>query len=148
MLIRKFKNFHDNEFGDTIDKKSDPFLAKNPFMLQGEEWKEKRAEITPAFTSSRMKALYPLIEDVQARMVEYVKLHIKAEEPFDVRELCAKYATDVVSNAIFGVDAQSFTKENPERFVKWDGACWANERFSSLKCFWCLRCQFSSRSST
>lgn len=114
VLIRKFKNFHDNEFGDTIDKKSDPFLAKNPFMLQGEEWKEKRAEITPAFTSSRMKALYPLIEDVQARMVEYVRLHIKSEEPFDVRELCAKYATDVVSNAIFGVDAQSFTKENPE----------------------------------
>lgn len=36
------------------------------------------------------------------------------QEPFDARELCAKYTTDVVSNCVFAVDAESFTKENPE----------------------------------
>jgi cytochrome P450 len=114
VLIKKFKNFHDNEFGNAIDKKADPLFARNPFMLQGEEWKEKRAEITPAFTASRLKALYPLIEDVQGRMNKYVEEQLEKGEPFDARELCAKYTTDVVSNAIFGIDAQSFTKENSE----------------------------------
>lgn len=38
------------------DKKKDPIFARNPFMLRGEEWKEKRAEITPAFTPSRVSA--------------------------------------------------------------------------------------------
>lgn len=112
VLVRKFRYFHDNEFGDMIDKKEDPLLALNPFMLSGDEWKEKRAEITPAFTPSRMKALYPLIEDVQLRMVGYVK--DKMKETLEARELCAKFTTDVVSNAIFGIDAQSFTKEKPE----------------------------------
>lgn len=97
-----------------IDKKTDPLFGRNPFLLRGEEWKEKRAEITPAFTISRLKALYPLIEDVQGRMIKYVKDQLAMGEPLDARELCAKFTTDVVSNSIFGVDAQSFTKENPE----------------------------------
>lgn len=29
-------------------------LGRNPFMLQGEEWKEKRSEVTPAFTNIRV----------------------------------------------------------------------------------------------
>lgn len=29
-------------------------MSRNPFMLEGDEWKEKRAEISPAFTSSRV----------------------------------------------------------------------------------------------
>lgn len=30
VLIRNFKNFHDNEFGGMIDKEADPLLARNP----------------------------------------------------------------------------------------------------------------------
>lgn len=97
-----------------MDKETDPLFARNPFLLKGEAWKEKRAEITPAFTTSRLKVLYPLIEDVQGRMVKYIKEKLASKEPFEARELCAKYTTDVVSNSIFGVDAQSFTTENPE----------------------------------
>lgn len=114
VLIRKFKNFHDNEFTNMIEKETDPLFARNPFFLSGEEWNEKRAEITPAFTAARLKALYPLIEDVQCRMITYVAEKLKEDKMFDARELCAKYTTDVVSNAIFGIDAECFTKENPE----------------------------------
>lgn len=114
VLIRNFKNFHDNEFSDMIDKESDPLFARNPFFLKSEEWKEKRAEVTPAFTAIRLKAMYPLIEDVQGRMIHYLKEQLKADQPMEARELCAKYTTDVVCNAIFGIDAQSFTKEKSE----------------------------------
>lgn len=114
VLIRNFKNFPDNEFSDMIDKDSDPLLSRNPFFLKGEEWKEKRAEVTPAFTASRLKAIYPLIEDVQVRLINYINQQLTKNEPFESRELCAKFTTDVVSNSIFGIDAQSFTKEKPE----------------------------------
>ena len=97
-----------------IDKEADPLFARNPFLLRGDEWKEKRAEITPAFTTSRLKAMYPLIEDVQGRMIKYIEQHIITRDPLEARELCAKFTTDVVSNAIFGVDAQSFTKDKAE----------------------------------
>lgn len=54
VLVTNFKNFHDNEFAEMIDKETDPIFANNPFMLAGEEWKERRAEITPAFTAARV----------------------------------------------------------------------------------------------
>jgi cytochrome P450 family 6/cytochrome P450 family 28 len=114
VFIRKFHNFRNSEFTDMIDTEQDPLFAKNPFFLKDDEWKEKRAEITPAFTVNRLKALYPLIQDVSARMIKFIDAESKKSEPCDARELAAKYTTDVVSNCIFGVDAESFTKEKAE----------------------------------
>lgn len=113
-LIKDFQSFHDNEFGDLIDKASDPILSQNPFILCGSEWKEKRAEITPAFTVSRVKAMYPIFDDICRKMSNYVtsKLEQKSKT-FDVKELAAKYSTDVVSSVIYGIDSKSF--ENNEK---------------------------------
>lgn len=58
VMIKSFKNFHDNDLVGMVDKDTDPIFARNPFMLEGNEWKEKRAEITPAFTPSRVSFLF------------------------------------------------------------------------------------------
>ena len=60
--------------------------------------------------------MYPLIEDVTKKLKQYIltENNKNTQEPFDAREICAKYTTDVVSNCVFAVDAESFTKENPE----------------------------------
>ncbi|XP_050085975.1 probable cytochrome P450 28a5 [Anopheles aquasalis] len=112
VLIKDFKNFQDNEFADSINKESDPIFGRNPFMLKGEEWKQKRAEVTPAFTTSRMKSLFPLIEDVALRADKFI--NDNKNQPIETRELCAKYTTDVVSSCIFAADAQSFTSDKAE----------------------------------
>lgn len=54
IMVRNFKNFQNNGFSSVIDKETDPILGRNPFVLENEEWKTKRAEITPAFTASRV----------------------------------------------------------------------------------------------
>ena len=60
--------------------------------------------------------MYPLIEDVTKKLRQYIltENNKNTQEPFDAREICAKYTTDIVSNCAFGIDAESFTKENPE----------------------------------
>ncbi|XP_055546467.1 probable cytochrome P450 28a5 [Wyeomyia smithii] len=115
VLSKSFNHFPANQFSDLVDEKSDPLFARNPFSLTGEKWKNRRAEITPAFTNNRIKALYTLIEEVGVRMTEYLNLKVKQNEsPFDIKEIMAKFTTDVVSNCIFAIDAQSFKKEKPE----------------------------------
>lgn len=89
-----------------LDKETNPLFANNPFSLKGEVWKEKRAEITPAFTSNRLKALYPKIQEVEERIVKYLEKESQKKEPFDIL---------VVPLAIFGIDAESFTKEKRDR---------------------------------
>lgn len=37
-----------------VDIDTDPLYFRNPFAMQGPEWKEKRADITPALTISRV----------------------------------------------------------------------------------------------
>ncbi|KAL7036966.1 hypothetical protein ACKWTF_009019 [Chironomus riparius] len=114
VLIRKFNCFRYAELVEIVDTKLDPLFAKNPFMLMDEEWKEKRADITPAFTSNRLKVLYPIIQDLSAHMIKYIINESIKNEPLDSLEVAAKFTTDVVSNCIFGIDAESFTKEKPE----------------------------------
>lgn len=113
VMIRKFNCFRNNEFADSIDVSDDPLFGKNLFFLKDEEWRERRAELMPAFSTNRLKALYPLIQDVLARMTQYINEN-KKNHPLDTRELCAKYTTDVVTSCIFGLDAESFTKEQAE----------------------------------
>nr|XP_029718736.1 probable cytochrome P450 28a5 [Aedes albopictus] len=128
VLSKNFKNFHDNEFGEMTNKEIDPLFGRNPFMLNGEEWKTKRAEVTPAFTTSRMKALFPLVEDVCSRMTKYVKENGGTVQ--DAKELSAKFTTDVVSSCIFACDAQSFTSEKPE--IREQGRKLMEQSFSSF----------------
>lgn len=138
VLIKYFKNFQVNEFADMIDKELDPILGHNPFFLNGNDWKEKRSEITPAFTVSRVrqlysgsiefisltpistsnqiKAMYPLVEGVCKNLVEFIEKEslLTGSSGIDARELSAKYTTDVVSNCIFALDAGSLRNEDAE----------------------------------
>lgn len=54
VLVTNFNKFSHNELASFIDKEIDPILGYNPFFLNGAEWKDKRSEITPAFTVSRV----------------------------------------------------------------------------------------------
>lgn len=54
ILIKFFKYFQGTEFYGKIDRSSDPLFGNHPFFLIGDEWKTKRAEISPAFTNMRV----------------------------------------------------------------------------------------------
>ncbi|XP_065082619.1 probable cytochrome P450 28d1 [Ochlerotatus camptorhynchus] len=112
ILVKYFKNFHDNEIGLITNKELDPLFGRNPFVLNGAAWKAKRAEMTPAFTASRIKALYFNVEDVCATMTKYIKE--RAGSSIEMKELGDRFTTDVVSSCIFGADAQSFIHDDAE----------------------------------
>ncbi|XP_055623205.1 probable cytochrome P450 28d1 [Toxorhynchites rutilus septentrionalis] len=115
VLSKSFLYFAANDMAGLVDEKSDPLMSRNPFGMTGEKWKTTRAEITPAFTANRIRALFVLMEQVCGRMTEHINQNIAQNEcTFDAKELMTKYTTDVVSNCIFAIDAQSFTKEKPE----------------------------------
>ena len=60
ILVKYFKHFQGTEFYGKIDRASDPLFGKHPFFLTGEEWKTKRAEISPAFTNTRVSLFIEL----------------------------------------------------------------------------------------
>ncbi|XP_063696425.1 probable cytochrome P450 28a5 [Culicoides brevitarsis] len=114
-MTTHFKHFGNpgNVIGN-VDKEIDPLGGRNPFFLKGEEWKEKRAEILPAFSSGRIKALFPVMQAVADNMKQYIETQMETNEDIETRELCAKYTTDVVCNSIYGVDSGAFSGQKSE----------------------------------
>lgn len=52
LLITNFNSFSDND--SYLSKKNDPLVATNPFFVEGDEWRESRKTILPAFSQSKV----------------------------------------------------------------------------------------------
>lgn len=52
ITVKDFKHFQNNDFN--IDKDVDKIFGRNPFVLKGQEWKTKRAQLTACFTSGKV----------------------------------------------------------------------------------------------
>lgn len=68
ILIKDFKNFAENEYGEMDRFTADPIFGQNPFILAGDEWKNKRSETTPAFTVLRVSKRYTKYNVRQMKM--------------------------------------------------------------------------------
>ncbi|XP_016956623.1 probable cytochrome P450 28d1 [Drosophila biarmipes] len=114
ILVTDFRSFHDNEMAKYTNKKVDKILANNPFVLTGESWKERRTEVTPGLSANRVKAAYAVTQRVCKKFVEYLKKQQKmaSSDGLNTKEMCLHYTTEVVSDCVLGVSAQSFT-DNP-----------------------------------
>ncbi|KAH8233938.1 hypothetical protein KR032_004163 [Drosophila birchii] len=114
IFVTDFRSFHDNEMSKFTSKKVDKILANNPFILTGEAWKERRAEVTPGLSANRVKAVYPVSQRVCKKLVDYIKRQqrMASSEGLNAKDVCLCFTTEVVSDCVLGISAQSFT-DNP-----------------------------------
>lgn len=111
VLIRDFANFADR--GMPVDEERDP-LAANLFSVEAKRWRPLRAKLSPVFTTGKLKDMCMLIAECADHLEQYVDTLIKKNEPIGVRELTAKYTTDVIGSCAFGIDMKSLSEEETE----------------------------------
>ncbi|KAL7740699.1 hypothetical protein ACLKA6_000065 [Drosophila palustris] len=111
VFISDFKHFHDNEASNLVDEKSDFFIANNPFCLVGEEWKNRRADVTPGLTVSRIKSVYPVTNEVCLKMTEWLRkqLRLGAPEGINAKDMSLRFTSEVVTDCVLGLKAESFS---------------------------------------
>lgn len=87
-------------------------MMRNLFFADGDMWRLLRQRLTPAFTSGKLKAMFPLIveraEKLQARALSAAS----ANRTIDARDLMARYTTDFIGACGFGLDADSLNEED------------------------------------
>lgn len=115
-LIRKiftqdFEYFQSNDIdiGDHDDVSS-----RNPFLQSGSKWKKTRAQITPSFTSGKLKNMVPLTSKASCNMVDYIKTNMDKCDGFETRSLFTKYTSDNVASIAFGLEANSYDDSKAE----------------------------------
>lgn len=91
-------------------------MALNPFVLKDDEWKEKRTEVAVGMTQNKLKAIFPLIEDVARKFSDYIGKEItkNPNKSFEARNICVRYTCDTVATCIFGIDGGSFATEDSQ----------------------------------
>ena len=60
ILVKDFQNFIDRVI--SLDEKLDPLGSKGLFAMKGQLWRHWRTNLTPAFTSGKMKMMFYLVD--------------------------------------------------------------------------------------
>lgn len=101
VLVRDFQHFQDH--GLYNEEKNDPLLG-NLFHSSGSKWRNLRVKLSPTFTSGKIKAMFSTLVDSSVPLQQHISKSIDKQEPIEVRELSARYATNVIASVAFGID--------------------------------------------
>uniref|UniRef100_A0A0K8TV46 unspecific monooxygenase n=1 Tax=Epiphyas postvittana TaxID=65032 RepID=A0A0K8TV46_EPIPO len=110
VLISDFNSFHRR--GIFPAKHGLEPLQKNQFGADDDLWRLLRLRMTPAFSSGKLKAMFPLIVERTERLQVRLKREVSKKEAIDARDLMARYTTDVIGTVGFGVLSDSLNDED------------------------------------
>ncbi|XP_046601823.1 cytochrome P450 6A1-like [Neodiprion lecontei] len=115
VLTKKFAHFQDR--GIYCNEKIDP-LSAHLLSVPGEKWRFLMSKFSPAFTSSKIKQIFFTVGECFEKMVDFIAEKAKNRELVEVQELFARFSTDVIASAAFGIQVNSIENPNAE-FRKW-----------------------------
>lgn len=110
VFVKDFAKFHKNTYVNEID---DPLTA-NLVLLEGERWKKLRAKLTPTFSSNKMKFMFPTVVGVGERFCDCLLQVVQENDEFEMKELCARFTTDIIGTCSFGIECNSLNDPNAE----------------------------------
>lgn len=113
ILTRDFQHFHDR--GTYCEPESDP-MSGNLFALPGEAWKTLRNQLTPVFTSGKLKGMFPTLKTVGDELVKHMKPLAEKNQEIDIRDLAGRYVIDCLASIAFGQDDVSSLKDPEHEF--------------------------------
>ncbi|KAF2901779.1 hypothetical protein ILUMI_04408 [Ignelater luminosus] len=116
VLIKQFNNFHDNwiRADDTVD----PIMAKNLFVMRGDEWKIVRTQLTAQYTGAKVKQMIPMMQEVSKRLIEYINKQIEVTKSncFEAKNLATRFTGENVLTCAYGLEGKSFVDDVPVAF--------------------------------
>jgi cytochrome P450 family 6 len=113
ILTKDFVYFHDR--GTYVDKKNDPISA-NLFSLEGEDWKQLRHQLTPAFSSGKIKGMFQSVKFIGSQLVEHIKPLAENEEIIEHREFAGRFVADCLASLVFGLEGVSTIQDPDHEF--------------------------------
>ncbi|KAE8748379.1 Cytochrome P450 CYP6 [Frankliniella occidentalis] len=112
VFIKDFQDF--NGRGMHSQPSYDP-LSAHLFILAGQPWRNMRVKLSPTFTTGKIKYMFDTISECANHLREHVDSSVAAgggRYVENVRELVARFSTDIISSVAFGIESNSM--KNPD----------------------------------
>jgi cytochrome P450 family 6 len=115
VLVKDFTSFHDR--GIFTDEEFEP-LSGHLAFLNGKKWRNLRAKLTPIFTSGKLKMMFQTLADCGQELRRILEESGRNEEIIEIKDILARYSTDIVSSCAFGIETNSLKNPDAE-FRQW-----------------------------
>ncbi|CAG5032386.1 unnamed protein product [Parnassius apollo] len=114
ITVKDFEHFVNRRgLGEDLQ---DPLFGRSLLILKGEEWKAMRSTLSPAFTSSKIRLMVPLMVEVGDQMIKALmkKIEESGENYIDIecKDMATRYANDVIASCAFGLRVDSLDEDN------------------------------------
>lgn len=105
-------DFHSFAVRVNSNASSKEFILRHVINMKGEEWKNMRALISPAFTSGKMKSLYPLMQKCGEQLETCLLNKIEQNPIVEITDIFARFTMDVIVSSAFGIETDSINNSN------------------------------------
>ncbi|BES94661.1 cytochrome P450 [Nesidiocoris tenuis] len=112
VMVRDFDHFTSNTLPSNQEY---DMTGGNLLFLHGMQWKEMRNKISPFFTPAKVKAMLASVDVSMPKAVDVLENSLKTDEPLDVGNLLTQITVDVITQACFGIESDSFEENSKFR---------------------------------
>lgn len=127
VLMKDFDHFQSH--GIFSGGVGDP-LAGHLFNIHGNEWRKLRMKMSPTFTTSKLKSLYPLVENIANEALIFADQLYSNKESINFSEFYEKYSMEIIGSVGFGVECNGFKNPDSEFYLR------GREYFEPKSLYW------------
>ncbi|NXU29494.1 CP3AT protein, partial [Thalassarche chlororhynchos] len=95
-------------------------------MAEDEKWKRIRTVLSPAFTSGKLKEMFPIVNHYGEKLVKNIEKKVANDEFMTMKDIFGAYSMDVVTSTSFSVNTDSMNNPsdpfvtNVKKFFKFN----------------------------
>ena len=114
ILIKDFEHFTDRR-AFPLHPDSNKYLTKMVSTLEGQEWKDARNQLSPIFTTTRMKAIMPVVNEVGDSFVKYLNQSETNKDDIEAKNLTQLCVAEILSRIGCGVKPNILEDRDPDK---------------------------------
>ncbi|XP_028026755.1 cytochrome P450 6B5-like isoform X1 [Bombyx mandarina] len=104
------KDFYYFNSRDNSDYNHNEVVTRNLFFANGDKWKVVRQNLTPLFSSSKMKNMFYLVEKCNHSLEDMLDKETKDLQIIEIRSAMIRYTLDSICSSAFGIETNTLSE--------------------------------------